>query len=346
MFYIHQISCISPQQTFYNTGIADLHLPVNNKLNVIEPAYEDIPKNSLRRMGKTVRIGMGAAMAIIKQVTAFNGIIIGTGNGGMEDSIIFLKQVIEYNEGLLTPAHFVQSTANAVASQLGLASINRGYNITHVHRGLAFEMAAIDASMRLQENTTHSYLLGGADEISAYNYRLDYLDGWYKKEGVLVEELYNTDSEGTIAGEGAVAMIVNNEQANAAAKVVDISSLHSDDATQVQQHLQHFLVRHASINIDLLLSGENGDNRLSALYTNVEGMLKSNIPIARFKHMCGEYPTASSFALWLACKLIGGEPLPAHMLKKGTPKIAVENILIYNCHKNMQHSFILVSKEN
>lgn len=135
-------------------------MPVNNKLSVIEPGYDDIPKNSLRRMGKSVRIGMGVALAVIKQAPVFNGIIIGTGNGGMEDSIIFLKQVVEYNEGLLTPAHFVQSTSNAVASQLSLASVNRGYNITHVHRGLAFEMAAIDAAMRLLENPEHCFFAG------------------------------------------------------------------------------------------------------------------------------------------------------------------------------------------
>ncbi len=321
-----------------------MHTPVNNRLNVIEPGYDNIPKNSLRRMGKTARIGIGAAMAVIEETASFNGIITGTGNGGMEESIIFLKQMIEYNEGLLTPAHFVQSTANAVASQLSLVSLNKGYNITHVHRGLAFEMAAIDAAMLLQENEQHSYLLGGVDEISAYNYRLDYLDGWHKKDDMPVEELYNTNTEGTIAGEGAVMMLVNNEKQNAIAKVKDISTLHSRDAAAVKEHLRDFLKRHDEIGIDLLLSGENGDNRFAAFYTNVESLLRNNIPVTRFKHLCGEYPTASSFALWLACKLIGGVPLPAHMLKKGDSKKAYKNILIYNCHKMVQHSFILVSK--
>lgn len=318
-------------------------MPVNNKLSVIEPGYDDIPKNSLRRMGKSVRIGMGVALAVIKQVPVFNGIIIGTGNGGMEDSIIFLKQVVEYNEGLLTPAHFVQSTSNAVASQLSLASVNRGYNITHVHRGLAFEMAAIDAAMRLLENPEHCFLLGGVDEISGYNYRLEYLDGWYKKEDALIEDLYNTNTPGTIAGEGAVAMMVSNEKENAAARVLSIVTLHSSDPIEVQQHLLDFLEQHNGLDISLLLSGENGDNRTLHFYENAEKLIKNGIPVARFKHMCGEYPTASSFALWLACKLIAGEPLPAHMLKKGDPRAAHKNILIYNCHKNLQHSFIFVS---
>jgi hypothetical protein len=44
--------------------------------------------------------------------------IIATANGGMEDCVKFLNQIIEYNEGLLTPANFVQSTSNAAAARL------------------------------------------------------------------------------------------------------------------------------------------------------------------------------------------------------------------------------------
>lgn len=344
MFYIHQTSCISPQQTFYNTAIDDLETPVNNRLHAVEPAYNDMPKNSLRRMGKTARIGIGAAMPLIKQVEGFNGIIIGTGNGGMEDSVIFLKEIIEYNEGLLTPGHFVQSTANALASQLSLASLNRGYNITHVHRGLAFEMAAIDTAMLLRENARNCYLLGGVDEISSYNYKLECLDGWYKKEDISSGGFYSSNTTGTVAGEGAVMLLVNNDKYNAVAKVVNISTLHTIVAMKMQQHLQQFLEQHINTNIDLLLSGENGDSRLLAYYANAENLLKNDIAVARFKHMCGEYPTSSAFALWLACKLISGVPLPAHMLKKGDSKTTYSNILIYNCHKGVQHSFMLVSK--
>jgi hypothetical protein len=344
MFYIHQMSCISPQQTYYNAAIDDLRIPVNNRLNLIEPAYEEIPKNSLRRMGKTVRIGVAAAMPLINQAAGFNGIIIGTGNGGMEDSIIFLKQIIEHDEGLLAPGHFVQSTANALASQLSLASHNRGYNITHVHRGLAFEMAAIDAAMLLQQNVQDCYLLGGVDEISSYNYQLEQLDGWYKKEDIFKDGFYSSNTTGTIAGEGAVMLLVNNDKHNAVAKIVNISTLHSTDAIKIRQYIQDFLKQHINTDIDLFLSGENGDIRFSAHYTNAENLLKNDITVARFKHMCGEYPTSSAFAIWLACKLISGISLPTHMLKKGDPKTAYTNILIYNSHKAAQHSLILVSK--
>ena len=124
MFYIHQTCCISPQQTYTDPDINMLVESAGNKLTVIEPSCEGIPMKVLRRMNKGVRIGVGAALPLIQGLQELSGIIIGTANGGMEESILFLNQIIEYNEGILMPGNFVQSTANAAASQLSLLSHN------------------------------------------------------------------------------------------------------------------------------------------------------------------------------------------------------------------------------
>src|ERR1700735_2089406 len=144
MLYIHQTSCVSPQEGLDSPkeGLDSPKGPVNNLLKAVEPRYEGIPGNVLRRMSKSVRMGTGAALPLLKHSP--DGILIGTGYGGMEDSIRFLNQIIDYDEGILTPGTFVQSTANAIASQLGLLHHNNGYNATYVHRGLAFESALID----------------------------------------------------------------------------------------------------------------------------------------------------------------------------------------------------------
>src|SRR5450631_2476015 len=170
MFYIHQAYCLSAQQTFGEVDINELNGPADKKLLVLEPTFEGVPPGMLRRMGKAVRMGVGTAMPMFQNNSKPDGIIIGTANGGKEDCVKFLNQIIEYDEGMLTPTNFVQSTSNAIAGQIGLLTLNRGYNCTHVHRGLAFENAILDVDMLLQENPSNKYLLGGVDEISDYNY--------------------------------------------------------------------------------------------------------------------------------------------------------------------------------
>ena len=116
LFYIHKASCISAQQSFGDINLQQLNNPVIKKMLAAEPGYEGIPPGILRRMGKAVRIGVGAALPLIKDRTDINGFIIGTANGGMEDCIKFLNQIIQYEEGQLTPGNFVQSTPNAIAA--------------------------------------------------------------------------------------------------------------------------------------------------------------------------------------------------------------------------------------
>ncbi|HMG81625.1 MAG TPA: beta-ketoacyl synthase chain length factor [Ferruginibacter sp.] len=346
MLYIHQSTCISPQQTFLDVDINSLYDCTDNKLKVIEPGYEGIPPGILRRMGKAVRIGVGAALPLIKEAASLDGFIIGTANGGMEDCIKFLNQIIQYEEGVLTPGSFVQSTPNAIAGQLGLFTKNKGYNITHVHRGLAFENAVIDAMMLLHDHPENNYLVGAVDEISAYNYNIELLSGAYKKEPVSCKELYTIHSEGCIAGESAVTFLVNGNKTNAVAQLLGVHGLHTTDIAVVEKQLQLFIQKHlpAGEKIDLLLSGENGDNRLSKYYTSVENII--NTATARFKHMTGEYATVSSFAVWLACQLFQTQDVPSHMLKTQKPQAPIKNILIYNNYKGAQHSFILLTKEN
>ena len=337
MFYIHHTSCISPQ-----AGIDSPRGPVDNLLKAVEPSYQGIPGSILRRMSKSVKMGVGAALPLLP--SGPQGILIGTGNGGMEDSVKFLKQIIDYDEGLLTPGTFVQSTANAIASQIGLLQHNNGYNATYVHRGLAFESALIDAAMLVTEHPGHSYLAGGVDEISDHHYRFEYAEGWYKKEDMSGKDLYTTDSPGSIAGEGSAMFVVSGTRANALAEVKGILTLRSEDDNTVKAAMQLFLERHlpAGILPDLLLSGENGDNRGLKGYEQCEDMMAPDTTIARFKHLCGEYPTASAYALWLACNL--PPVLPGHLVKRLSKEKPYRTILIYNQYEFSQHSLILLEK--
>lgn len=344
MFYIHKTSCISPQQTFQTVDLHQLNDAANRRFLAVEPSYYSIPPGVLRRMGKAVRMGVGAALPLLQDIHQPDGIIIGTANGGKEDCVKFLKQVVQYEEGMVTPVNFVQSTPNAVAAQIGLLTKNHGYNISHLHLGLAFEFAMIDVDMLLGENPSNSYLLGAVDDISTYNYFFEEKDGWYKAEEILAKELYQSGTAGSIAGEGAAMFWANGNKTHALASVVAVDTLHSSDEILVKQKVHTLIEKYlpAGEKIDLLISGENGDNRLLKYYTSIESVT-GYITVARFKHLCGEYPTAAAIGLWLSCEIFNKQSVPEHLIKRLVPYTKFKNILIYNTYKGIQHSAVLVS---
>jgi hypothetical protein len=344
MLYIHKTYCISAQQNLLQANIELINEPVDKKLLAIEPSYEKIPPGILRRMGKSIRMGVGAALPLISETNSIDGIIMGSANAGMDDCVKFLNQMVQYEEGQLTPGSFVQSTGNVIAGQLGLITKNKGYNITHIHLGLAFENTLLDAMMQLNTNPLNSYLVGGVDEISPFHYNIETLAGSYKKENISNKHLYETTSPGCVVGEGAAMFVVNAEAASSIAKVAAICTIHSTDIELVKQQLKKFLQNNlaAETTIDLFLSGENGDTRTLPYYTACETMLAEDTAVVRYKHMVGDYATVSAPGLWYACEFLH-QQVPGHMFKKKTSKTSYHNILMYNNFKGLQHSFILVT---
>lgn len=346
MAYFHLPVCLSPQNSFPEVDLTRIRESKNNLLEVNEPPFPGIPAAARRRMGKSVRMAVGAALPILEKFPQPDGIVIATANGGMEDCIKFLNQIIEYNEGLLTPANFVQSTSNAGAAQIALVTKNHNYNITHVHRGLAFENSLMDIMMLLKENNDAGYLLGSTDEISAYNYNIDRLAGWFRDEPILNTELFESSIKGTIAGEGAFMVWMNNSQEDASAELISVKTIHSNDPNIVKKTLEKFLLENFMSGEwpELLLTGENGDERLSPYYNIVESFMDRSVTVARFKHFCGEYCTASSFACWLSMQIFDAGEIPDLLIKKRGDTKPVRRILIYNNYRGAQHSFILMSE--
>lgn len=338
--FIKDVYAISPQRTIdssFENG--DFQLHTTGKMEAIEPNYlEFIPAGQLRRMGKAVRMGIGAGLPLIRRNPNLEGIIIGTANGGLEDCVKFLNQIVEYEEGVLTPTNFVQSTPNAVAGQLAVLSGNRGYNSTHVNGSLAFENALIDAMLVLEKRTTDSSLLVGAvEEISSYNYNIEKLQGHYKKEIIDNSQLLNSSTEGSICGEGATMFVLSNDPHNALAEIVDVAQISFPTDIQLITVVQQLLQEHQLQlkDIDILLQGFNGDNRTKHWYTNLNKEFK-NAEVLSFKEYCGEYKTASAFGLFYAIQ----------RLKKTERKVnsSATHVLIHNHFDGKKHGFILLKK--
>jgi hypothetical protein len=340
--YIHDAFCISPQQT-YDEGFFQNSPKVHagNRYTAIEPPYGTlIPGGLLRRMGKAVRMGVGAGLPLINRNTEIEGIILGTANGGLEDCLKFLNQIVDYEEGTLTPTNFVQSTPNAVAGSLALMSKNTGYNSTHVNKGLSFEGALLDALLLLNEGKAQKLLLGGIEEISDYNYNIDDQAGLFKKGKVTSETLLNSGTLGTVCGEGATIFVISTENnENALAEIVDTDQVTYPDEASLEQKIKSFLNKNGldEIEVDTLILGNSGDCRSDHWYENVKNKVFSETQVLTYKDLSGDYPTSSSFALWIATQVISGKSIPGKSLKK-MPK----NILIYNHYRGIQHGLILV----
>jgi hypothetical protein len=341
MLYIHHTGSISTISEALS--IDNYHPPfADNKIRVDERSFQGMPPQILRRMGKAARLNFGAADKVLRAFSGKpDGIITGTANGGMEDSVKFMNQIIEYDEGMLTPGNFVQSTPNGLASQVAMVNGNKGYNATHTHRGLSFENALLDAMMLCKENPDDKLLIGGVDEISSYNYNIDLLAGWYKKESCDPSILYNSATIGSIAGEGAALFVVSARSEGAIARISSIKFFQSVDQAETRETIAEFLA--TTEPIDVFVSGENGDSRFKHLYESCESLCRPQQAVIRYKHVCGEFPTASALAVYLACDIIKKQQVPPLFLKSGTKVNAkVKNTLIYNAYQGLQHSLILV----
>ena len=96
--------------------------------------------------------------------------------------------------------------------------------------------------------------------------------------------------------------------------------------------------------IDLVLLGINGDNRYDPVYFDFADSIFPGTPLSYYKHLCGEYHTASGFALWLAANVLKRQVVPEIIRINDHHRESIRHILIYNQYCNVNHSLILVSK--
>ncbi|MDB5022633.1 MAG: hypothetical protein JWP78_388 [Mucilaginibacter sp.] len=345
--YIRSSSCISPQKTFGDVDfLSDIVEYTGTRLSAIEPGYKEfIDPKLIRRMSHIVKMGVAAAKDCLNQSnTEMPGAIItGTALGCLEDTVTFLTRMVEQQEELLPPTAFIQSTHNTVAAQIALMLKCHGYNNTFVHKGISFESALFDAIMLLKEQEADDILVGGTEELVDASFAVLTRLGLYKRRPVSNLELFPAASKGTIGGEGAVFFLLTDKVS--ASNLAELAAIKTHyKPKDIEAEIIAFL-RDNSLNIDdidLVITGKNGDTKNDEVYRQAGLSLFKNTALANYKHLCGEYPTSSSFALWLAVNILTKGVVPRVVIEKNTKSTAPEKILIYNHYQNKYHSFMLV----
>jgi 3-oxoacyl-[acyl-carrier-protein] synthase II len=346
--YIRSSCCISPQNTFGNVGfLTDIAEYTGTRLKAIEPDYKEfIDPKQIRRMSHVIKMGVAAAKDCLnKGNTEMPGAIItGTAFGCLEDTVAFLTRIVEQDEELLPPTAFIQSTHNTVGAQVALMLKCHGYNNTFVHKGISFESALFDAIMLLNEQEANNILVGGTEEMVDASFKVLTRLGLYKRQPVSNLKLYTEESRGTIGGEGAVFfLLTDKESVSNLAELTAVKTLYKPK--DIEQSIIAFLTENSVKieDIDLVITGRNGDTRNDKIYKNLGNTLFGSSSLANYKHLCGEYSTSSSFALWLAANIVKKGVVPEVVIEKGVNLTAPKKILIYNHYQNKYHSLMLIS---
>jgi 3-oxoacyl-[acyl-carrier-protein] synthase II len=191
-------------------------------------------------------------------------------------------------------------------------------------------------------------LVGGSDELTANSFAIMSRLGYWKRKPVNTRYLLDDHQRGTIAGEGASFLFLENQKrANTYAMVSGVATfLKPASYFEVSNRLHHFLgtLGLKANDIDLVILGLNGDPRTDQVYNHLAGKDFPDTPLAYFKHLCGEYHTASVFATWLAALAVKTQSVPEVVLvnQKLRPSV-IKQVLIYNHFRENNHAFILLT---
>ncbi|WP_394666147.1 beta-ketoacyl synthase N-terminal-like domain-containing protein [uncultured Chryseobacterium sp.] len=348
--YINSAACISAQDTLNENFFRNLK-PENSVqvLKAIEPVYKEfIPPAMIRRMSKTVKMSSVASQYALKEAGIENpdAIITGTGMGCSQDSEKFLKNVLDNHEEFLTPTYFIQSTHNTVAGQIALALQCHAYNFTYVNTSSSLEFSFLDGKLQINDGEAENVLVGSTDEQTERVMELYKLNKTIKKEENLPVDFLNSETEGVIWGEGASFFVLGKDKTESSyAQLTDIQITNKLDLEETQQFIEDFLAKNNLTNkdIDAVILGFSGDVKSDVYYKNATGLFE-NSALLYYKHLSGEFNTASGFSTFMACHILKNQEIPEVMLINDLKKEEIKNILLYNHLEGNDHSLVLLKK--
>jgi 3-oxoacyl-(acyl-carrier-protein) synthase len=345
--YINGVGNISAQQSWDGSLLSAQPLGYEgDKVSCYEPDYTKyIDPKHLRRMSRIIKMGVAAGSIALKDAGVLmpNGVITGTAYGCLEDTGIFLNKMIDNKEHALNPTPFIQSTHNTIGSQIALLLQCQGYNQTYTQGAFSFENSLLDALLDLQDDPAQSILVGGVDEITNFSHTLLKRFGIFKDGRQKSLDLFTSQSSGTINGEGAAYFVLSGKRADHSVVCIESVATYYKPEGGLEKKIDGFLKASSldARDIDLILLGKCGDQELDAETGKISGSMFVASTVGLFKHLSGEYPTASAFAVWLATKIMRENYVPDYVVFNNV-KRPVKRVLIYNPYFGAHHSLILL----
>lgn len=341
--YINGVGCISPQTTFNNDEFLEqIKEYTTNRIYCSDTDYTRFfDAASLRRMSRIVKFGTAAGLIALSDagIKTPQAISTGTGYGLLELSQRFLRDFISSNEGIVSPTAFIQSTHNTVSSNIALLTGCHEHNNTFSQKGASFESTLLDAKFLLAEGK-ENVLIGTYEEIGEFNYASLIQNNELRQEPCNNLSLFREASNGVIVGEGAAFFALEKvKKAHTYCRLIDFDIHYK--TKNFADALLAFLEKNqiSTKEIDVIISGLNGNAENDQPLHFINHNLLSDSSIVAFKHLCGEYMTASSFAVFLAAQMIKKQTIPNVLMLRNQNRLP-QTVLVCNSFKHYLSFFI------
>ncbi|MGA3144539.1 MAG: beta-ketoacyl-[acyl-carrier-protein] synthase family protein [Verrucomicrobiota bacterium] len=298
-------------------------------------AKEMIPQARRRKLGRLQQMALVAA----RRSLATGGlsalppertcITVGTGLGCLNETALFVENMLVNEERAPLPTRFTNSVHNACASNLAIELGLKGLNSTPTHQEISFEAALWQSALEISRGRADFALAGGADELNSYVLAAGARWGWWDAATPALRPFADDlrANQRPLPGEGAAVFVLADadKAPNSLAQVTAIRLGRFEmlpgcgiDASVEAAWICETLERSglSLAKMDAVLCGANGWQPLDQMYLDVADRLASlagrTIPCGAYKHCCGEYYGASAFELFTAVGLVRGEIPFAH----------------------------------
>ncbi|MFN8277979.1 MAG: beta-ketoacyl synthase chain length factor [Chitinophagales bacterium] len=348
--YIQGAGLISPQRTFgENNFFQEISEYNDNVLRFITPDFKQyVHPVKIRRMSTILKAGLAAAkMAATEAALEMpDAIITSSGYGCISDTSKFLIEILGNKEKQLTPTFFMQSTYNAVGGTIAMEFGCNNYNTTYVHRGFAFENALDDAMMQIENQTNKRILLGAFDETNSEQFVIAQRTGLHKRKLINNLQLFKSDGQGTFQGEGMAFFVLGAAcTASSYARVRGQRTVYAPKSSEpIKAAILDLLKEHQlrTDDIDVVVNGSGGDDEKDQLLNQPVLQLFKGKDVF-YKHLTGDFCTASAIGLWIGAQLIKTQKIPQALLQHPVEASNIRHVLLLNHHWGKNCSILLLS---
>ncbi|MCJ7669927.1 MAG: hypothetical protein MUO61_05370 [Dehalococcoidia bacterium] len=333
-------------------------------------AQDVLPAGKLRRIGHCQKMAIAAsALALAdflpeQRQNLSVAVTVGTGLGALEQTTLFLENMFTNHESQPKPACFINSVHNSVASQIAMTFGFKQEAHTFTHDSISFELALNQAINILRFGRADYVITCGVDELNPYLLAYGEDCQWWKNQASPLAPMSQGDNTytGTIAGEGAAAFLLgrsgHNSKSHSIAKLLMVHAMPMQNYPRTSLNISAELGYISRIllqngislkDIDFFLFGANGNAASDAQYIAVKDaitdMLGNNIRYGAYKHLCGEYCTASAVGLAVVLSILRQSTI-LPKIEISIPSVStrsISSVLLYNLSRQGYRSLCVVS---